>query len=54
MPISKVWWREEPVNKPIYAYSVFSGVDIMHNINSTALASKNVNRILVLQVYQCS
>ena len=52
--MSKALWCEKPFEESVYTHGVFSGVDIMHNINSTALASKNVNRILVLQVYQCS
>lgn len=52
--MSKAWWCEKPFEESVYPHGVFSGVDIMHNINSTALASKNVNHILVLQVYQCS
>lgn len=50
--MSKVWWCEKPFEESVYPHGVFSGVDIMHNINSIALASKNVNHILVLQVYQ--
>ena len=52
--MSKAGRCEKPFEESVYPHGVFSGVDIMHNINSTALASKNVNRILVLQVYQCS